>query len=260
MDLCLESKSVLITGSSRGIGYAIAKGFLKEGAKVTITGRNKETLSESAGNLKRIYGDDSTHSICADLTDIDAIEHTIKDASAHWGGIDILILNLGTGASVTGWDIGDAEWSRMMDINLRSAINVVENALHHMINRGSGSITFITSIAGNEVVKAPLPYSVAKTAVNAYMKNLAWQLGDKNIRVNAVSPGNVIFPGGTWDRKMKENSAFVEEYIAKEVPLARLATPEEIADLVIFISSERCSFMTGSCVVSDGGQTRGGVY
>ena len=124
-----------------------------------------------------------------------------------------------------------------------------------MIENGGGSILYISSIAGLEVIGAPVQYSVAKAALIAYMKNLSRLLGKQKIRVNAVCPGNIYFKDGTWDIRMQENKQGVLDMLDKNVPLNRFASTEEIADLVTFLSSERASFITGSCIVSDGGQT-----
>ncbi len=260
MNLHLENKKILVTGSSRGIGYAIAECFLKEGCQVTITGRNEKTLNEAYDYFGKKYGYDYIHSARVDLTKADEIKSFVNAVVKHWGNLDILVPNLGTGASVAGWDIGSGEWARMLNINFLSAINMIENLLPEMVGNNKGVITFISSIAGNEVINAPISYAVAKSAINSYMKNLSRLVGKENIRVNAVAPGNVIFPGGTWDRKTQEDEQGVKEYIRNNVPLNRLATPEEIAELVVFISSDRCAFLTGSCIVCDGGQTVGGVY
>ena len=115
---------------------------------------------------------------------------------------------------------------------------------------------FISSIAGWEALKAPLTYSVAKAAVLSAMKNLSHLVAEKGIRVNAVVPGNILFPGGTWAKKLAKKTRFFENYIFTEVPLQRFGRPDEIADAVVFLSSERASFITGACLVVDGGQTR----
>ena len=113
-----------------------------------------------------------------------------------------------------------------------------------------------SSIAGCEALSAPLPYSAAKAALINVTKNLSRMVGSHGIRVNAVAPGNVLFPGGSWEKKLTENREFFEEYIRREVPLQRFGRAEEVADAVVYLASERASFMTGACVVLDGGQTR----
>jgi 3-oxoacyl-[acyl-carrier protein] reductase len=115
---------------------------------------------------------------------------------------------------------------------------------------------FIASIVGVESVRAPLAYSAAKTALHAYAKNLARAVASQGVRVNVVAPGNVLFDGGSWAAKLAEDPERVRGYIGAEVPLGRFGNPEEIADLVAFLASSRAAFITGACVVADGGQTR----
>ena len=124
-----------------------------------------------------------------------------------------------------------------------------------MMEKKSGSIVFISSIAGMEVIGAPIHYSVAKAALISFSKNLSKKVANNNIRVNTICPGNIYFENGTWDYKLKENKGKVIAMLEHSVPLNRFASPEEIADLVMFISSNKMSFMTGSCLVIDGGQT-----
>ena len=122
--------------------------------------------------------------------------------------------------------------------------------------KGSGNILFIASIVGVEATPAPLPYSAAKAALINYSKNLARQVAREGVRVNCVAPGNILFPGGTWERHLERDRAAVTKKIEDEVPMGRFGTPEEIAGLAVFLCSPRASFITGSCFVADGGQTR----
>jgi 3-oxoacyl-[acyl-carrier protein] reductase len=142
-----------------------------------------------------------------------------------------------------------------MDLNFHGSRRITNAVLPSMLTRKSGSIVYISSIAGKEAIGAPIHYGVAKAALIAYVKSLARTLGSSNIRANVVCPGNIYFEGGTWDLKLKENENAVTQMLKDRVPLNRFARPEEIANLVVFLASERASFITGSCVVADGGQT-----
>jgi len=124
-----------------------------------------------------------------------------------------------------------------------------------MIRSGHGSIVLVASIVGLESMAAPLPYSAAKAALINYGKNLARQVGPSNVRVNSVAPGNILIPGGSWERHLAERRDEVLQEIQAGVPLQRFGRAEEIADLIVFLSSDRAAFITGSCIVADGGQT-----
>jgi 3-oxoacyl-[acyl-carrier protein] reductase len=259
MELGLRDSIVFVSGSSRGIGRAIAERFLEEGARVTLTGRDKAALATAQAALADRHGAERVFACAGDLTDPDTVCGALSTAAAHWGGLDHLIANLGDGRSVGGWQVGEAEWDRMMQLNFRAAVSLVEGALPQLIGRPGATITAIGSIAGIEALGAPLPYASAKAALAAYCNALARQMGAEGVRVNCIMPGNILFPGGSWDAKLSADRAAVEAHIESDVPLKRFGRPEEIADMAAFLSSARAAFVTGACIVADGGQTRG-VY
>jgi len=195
-------------------------------------------------------------SIRGDMTDPADIRCALDETVAAFGGIDAVVANVGSGTGRGGWDLDLNDWQSALNINLLGSMALARIALPHLIARGGGSITFISSIAGCEAINAPVTYSAAKAAVLSAMKSLSRLVGRHGVRVNAVAPGNVLFPGGTWERKLAERREFFEQYIHSEAPLQRFGRPEEIADAVVFLASERASFITGACLVVDGGQTR----
>ena len=257
MDLALEKQVVFVAGSSRGIGRSIGEALLSEGASVVLTGRDKSSLEntriafENAGHGARmlaIDGDFSIHGVIAP-----AIERTVQ----KFGRIDHLVVNLGSGAGKPGWDQGEQEWARLFEHNFFAATRLAEAALPRLLaNAGGGSILFVASIVGVEATPAPLPYSAAKAALINYSKNLARQLGPSRVRVNTIAPGNVLFAGGSWERRLSSHPADVESMLLSEVPQQRFGTPQEIASLAVFLCSSRAAFCTGGCYVVDGGQTR----
>ena len=255
MDLGLKDKVAVVSGSTRGIGKAVAAGLLEEGCVVYITGRDGDTLEAVWEDFSERY-DGSVFKFKGDLTVTGEVETLIKTVMDGHGRVDVAVANIGSGSSVPGFDVDDDEWERVMALNFFGAVRFSRAALRHMVERRSGSVVFIGSIAGMEAIPAPLPYSTAKCALLSYSKNAADLVGKDGVRVNVVSPGNVLFDGGTWDRKLKEDRAGVESYIERAVPLKRFCTPEEVADAVCFLASERAAFVTGANFVVDGGQVR----
>ena len=255
MNLGLHGKVVLVSGSSRGIGLAIATAFLREGAFVCLTGRDADTLESACTALTRVVGAANLTAIAADLTVASEIERALNHVRAAFGRIDIAVANIGSGAGRPGCDSTGPEWDAALGTNLLPATLLASAVLPSLIATG-GVLTFVSSIAGSEAIGAPVPYMAAKAALNAAMKALSRLAGPAGVRVNAVAPGNILFPGGSWEQKLTERRAHFESLIAAEVPLQRFGTPDEIADTVVFLSSPRSSFTTGSLFVVDGGQTR----
>ncbi len=172
-----------------------------------------------------------------------------------WGRIDAVVAAVGNSSGPGGWNITLDDWRSSLGVNLLPSVMLAQSALPGLID-GGGSITFISSIAGCEALPAPLAYSSSKAALHSVMKSLSRIVGRNGVRVNAVAPGNILCPGGVWERKLAERKEFFEHYIASEVPVGRFGIPEEIASAVVFLSSPRSSFTTGACFVIDGGQTR----
>jgi 3-oxoacyl-[acyl-carrier protein] reductase len=249
MNLELDGKTALVSGASRGIGLAIARMLYAEGCWVALMARGQEGLDKAA----RDFAGQALTQAC-DVTDGVAAQAAVAAIAAQTGGIDVLICNAGSGASVPPGSETEAEWRRVLDINLFSALNTIAAARPHM--RKGGAIVCISSIAGLAALGAPVAYSAAKAALNAAVKGLARPLAGEGLRINAVAPGNILFPGGTWDRKLAENRSGVEAMLTREVALARLGTPDEIAALTVFLASPKASFITGTIQVADGGQLR----
>jgi len=173
----------------------------------------------------------------------------------NWGDPDILVANLGTGRGKPGWRLDQEEWLRLFSHNFFGSVRLAQSAIPRMQARG-GSILFVASIAAVEASPAPLPYSSAKAALVNYSKNLSRILAADNIRVNCIAPGNILFPGGSWEKHLSNRREEIEQYIAAEVPQKRFGTPEEVAELAGFLVSPVSSFATGGCYILDGGQTR----
>lgn len=252
MKLDLEGRIALVSGASRGIGLAIARTLVAEGAKVALAARGLDGLKTAA---REIGGQTSVHA--ADVTDPAAAAGLVREVEQRWGRIDLLVCNAGSGASVPPGQETSAEWRRVIDVNLFATTNVIE-AARPVMGRGDGerAIVCISSICGLAALGAPVTYSAAKAALNATVRGLARPLAREGIRINAVAPGNIQFDGGTWARKISENKSAVDDMLSREVALRRLGKPEEIADIVAFLASPRTAFVTGTVVVADGGQLR----
>lgn len=253
MNLDLENKRVLVTGASRGIGLAITEGFLREGASVTIAARGSECLEKAALDLRKCYDADRVYAETCDCASAEALSDLRNKIEIRWGGLDIAVANVGDGRSVPDPIPELEQWDGIWKSNFESALNTARVFLP-MLRKSSGNLLFISSIAGLEAFGAPVDYSTAKAAVIALAKNMAKKVAPE-VRVNVIAPGNVYFPGGSWDKKQKQNPKRVSQIIASTVPMKRFGTPDEIADAAVFLCSARASFITGSVLVVDGGQT-----
>jgi len=251
MELELAGKVALVSGGSRGIGLAIAQRLALEGCRVAISARHRADLEAAQAS---ITGISSIHS--ADVTDVASCAQLIAEVEHTWGQLDVLVTCAGSGASVSPGQETLAEWQRVLSVNLFSATNMITAATPLLRDTSPSCIVCISSICGHEVLGAPITYSAAKSALNLTIKGLARPLAKLGIRINGVSPGNINFPGGTWDRKMQENPEAVQLMLNTEVPMACLGTPEAIADAVAFLASPRSFFTTGANLIIDGGQTR----
>ena len=256
MDLGLKNKHVLVTGSSRGIGLAIVESFLQEDAKTCLISRGSNALFESEKKLQDAYGLESVFACKCDCTNIESLNDLKSEVEDRWSSLDIVVVNVGDGQSVSDALPDDEQWRRTWSNNFESALQTARVFLP-MLEKSKGSLLFISSIAGVEAFGAPTDYSTAKTAVIALAKNMARKLAFDDVRVNVIAPGNVLFDGSSWDEKIKQDKKRVDKIIKSTVPMNRFATPQEIADSAVFLCSDRASFITGATLVIDGGQTVG---
>jgi 3-oxoacyl-[acyl-carrier protein] reductase len=261
MNLDLENQSVLITGSGSGIGRGIAEGFLKEKALAILSDLNEKFLNNTAEEFSNLYGSDKVLKFFGDLDKSETLENLYQFIIEKVGRLDHLVCNIGSGQSVPSLEEDVAEFQRMLNINLLNAVGVVNQLLPLLEKSVSNdsyypSITFVGSICGVETLGCPVAYASAKSALVSYAKNISFPLGKKNIRVNVVSPGTIMFPGSTWDKKIAEDPENVGTMLKNEVPLQCFGDIEDVANTIVFLSSKRARFVNGVNWVVDGGQTR----
>ena len=251
----MQGKIVLVTGSSRGIGRGIAEGFLREGAIVVLNARGEDSLKATADELVSAWGDGRVSWAAGDVADEAQMAAVVDRISATHGGLDVLVCNAGGGASQPSLQEDLAGWERVLRSNLLTASSAIRACAPLLTGRG-GSIVVISSIAGVEALGAPASYSAAKAALNAYVKSVTHTLAGQGTRVNVVCPGNIMFEGSVWDRRMADDPQGTSAMLEREVAQSRFGTPEEIAAAVLFLSSSAAAFVTGASLVVDGGQTR----
>ncbi|MCA0932626.1 SDR family oxidoreductase [Lutimonas saemankumensis] len=262
MDLQLTHKKVLITGSTSGIGFEIAKRFLEEGASVTINGRSGGSLQKSMRNLKESFPDGSMEGIVADFRDSRAHESIIKTL----GEVDILINNVGIYASKSFEGTSDQDWEEMFQVNVMAAVRLSRHYLPQMKKAGWGRILFVSSECAQLVPEDLIAYSTTKAALLALSRGLAQTTKGTRVTVNALIPGSTLTEGAKiflQQQAEKENKSpgeISEEFFQQARPsslLQRFAKPREVADMALFLSSPLSAATNGAAIKVDGGSIPG---
>jgi len=251
VNLSLRGKAALVTGGSRGIGRAIALALADEGVRVVICARGEEALRATEAEL-RARGVDAL-AVVADVSRAEDIERLVAETVARFGRLDILVNNAG---GRSGEDTDDA-WDMIYQSNVLAAVRATRAAVPHLRASGGGSIVHIASIYGRES-GGPAAYNAMKSAMIAHAKAMAHTLAPE-IRVNSVAPGSVAFPGGSWGRRLEEDPEGMRKFVEQNIPMGRFGTPEEIANVVVFLCSPSASWVTGACINVDGGQSRSNI-
>ena len=252
MDLGLAGKVAVVTGSSRGIGRGIATRLIEEGADVLFCARGAEALDEAVGSVR---GPGRAHALVADVSTPAGAAAVVDGAVSAFGGLDIVVSNVGGSGARTIDDTDAADLQSVLEKNLFPALHVTHAALPALRARRGGVIALIASIWGREGGGSP-SYNVAKAAEISLAKAMAADLAKDGIRVLSVAPGSTLFPGGSWERRQREDPDGMAAFVERELPWGRLGTVDEIADVVAFLVSGRASWVVGTCVTVDGGQSR----
>jgi len=256
MNLGLKDKVIIVTGASRGIGRAIAHGFAEEGARLSICGRTPDTLQKVAEELTARGA--QVFAKPTDVTDATQVHAFMTETLENYGRIDVVVNNVGGSRWTPLAEISDTEWHDILDLNLVSAARMNQLAIPAMQEQGSGVILMITSIYGREG-GGHITYNAAKAAEISMTKSLAKELAPHNIRVNSVAPGSILFPGGGWARRMQADPDAMAAFVKSDMPLGRFGKPEEIANVVVFLASDRASLVTGACLNVDGCQSHSNI-
>ena len=242
----LQNKVAIITGGSRGIGYATADAFLKEGAKVILTASSQDSVDKAVAQLKEKYPDAVVAGISPNLADLESVRNSFREATGKYGCVDILVNNAGVSERTPFTEYTEEAFDKVMDLNVKGVFNATRTAVECMAAKGSGVILSTSSMVSIYGQPGGIAYPASKFAVNGLTVSLARELGPKGIRVNAVAPGI------TETDMMKAVPKEIIDPMIQQIPLRRLGQPEDIANAFVFLASDEASYITGVVLSVDG--------
>jgi 3-oxoacyl-[acyl-carrier protein] reductase len=255
MNLELDGKVGIVSGASRGLGFASARALAEEGCRVVICARTESTLLAAAD---RIGPPDRVLAVVADVSTARGAELVVERALERYGRVDVLVNNVGKAGGAGIDRTSDDEWQDAFDQTLFPAVRLSRLVVPHMRKAGGGVILIIASIYGREA-GGRMTYNVVKAAEISLGKAMALQLAADGIRVNSVAPGSISFEGGSWWKRQQDDPAGMAEFVRREIPMGRFGRAEEVGDVVAFLASARASWITGACITVDGGQGRSNI-
>lgn len=256
MDLGLTGKVAVVTGGSRGIGFAAAQALIAEGAHVVVCARGAAQLQVAVEQLRAVATSGAkAEGVTADVSTEAGVASVIDAAVTTFGRLDVLVNNVGLAKGADLESTTDADWQDAFDQTLFPAIRASRLAVPHMRKQGGGAIVTVSSIFGRES-GGRMTYNAVKAAEISLTKSLAQQLAKDQIRVVSVAPGSILFEGGSWWKRVQADPKGMAEFIARELPFGRFGRPEEIGAAIAFLSSPKASWVSGTTVVVDGCQSR----
>ena len=244
--MLLENKIAIVTGGSRGIGFATVEAFIKEGAGVVLCASRQETADAALDKLKESYPDAAVEGIWPNLSDYSEVKKAFDVVAEKYGRIDILVNNAGVSESTPFADYTEEQFEKVMDLNVKGVFNCSRAVSEHMVAAGSGVILNTSSMVSQYGQPSGIAYPTSKFAVNGFTLSLARELGPKGIRVNAVAPGI------TYTDMMRSVPKEVIDPMIAQIPLRRMGQPEDIANAFVFLASDMASYISGEVLHVDG--------
>jgi 3-oxoacyl-[acyl-carrier protein] reductase len=259
LDLLLQNKVAIVTGSSRGLGFAAARSLVDEGARVVICAREQAALGAAETALRSAARrDEAVIAVQADVASAEGAKSVVDRTMSRFGRVDILVNNVGKAGGGDIVSTSDADWQAAFDQTLFPAIRMSRLVVPHMRTAGGGVVLMIASVWGRES-GGRMTYNAVKAAEISLAKAMAQQLAGDKIRVNSIAPGSTLFEGGSWWKRQQDDPQGIAEFVRREIPMGRFGRPEEVGAAVAFLASPLASWITGACLTVDGGQSRSNI-
>ena len=258
MDLQLAGKVAIVTGGSKGLGFASAQALAEEGARVVICARGRAALDAAVADLRGRAAEGHAMGVEADVSTPEGCAAVIEQAGAAFNRIDILVNNVGKASGTDIVSTSDEEWHSALGQTLFPAIRMSRLVVPEMRRAGGGVILMIASIWGRES-GGRMTYNAVKAAEISLAKAMAQQLAGDNIRVNSIAPGSILFEGGSWWKRQQDDPEGIAAFIKSDLPFGRFGQAREVGDVVAFLASPRAAWISGACVTVDGCQSRSNI-